>query len=111
MGYIPLFLTMGGGCMLFFLTVRITMLRKLNLQQELFAKLSQAHPELGLKSEELPDPDQILTAWKNTDQKNPISQSSLDLIRELKINRFQYNQLIKKAPYNWVAKISGFQAI
>ena len=97
--------------MLFFLTVRITMLRKLNLQQELFAKLSQAHPELGLKSEELPDPDQILIAWKNTDQKNPISQSSLDLIRELKINRFQYNQLIKKAPYNWVAKISGFQAI
>jgi len=111
MGYIPLFLTMGGACMLFFLTVRITMLRKLNLQRELFSKLSQEHPELGLKSEQLADPDQILTAWKNTDQKKPVSQASLDLIRELKINRFQYNQLIKKAPYNWVAKISGFQAI
>lgn len=111
MGYIPLFLTMGGACMLFFLTVRITMLRKLNLQHELYSKLSQAHPELGLKTENLIDPDQILTMWKNTDQKNPISQSSLDLIRELKINRFQYNQLIKKAPYNWVAKISGFQSI
>lgn len=97
--------------MLFFLTVRITMLRKLNLQRELFSKLSQEHPELGLKSEQLADPDQILTAWKNTDQKKPVSQASLDLIRELKINRFQYNQLIKKAPYNWVAKISGFQAI
>lgn len=97
--------------MLFFLTVRITMLRKLNLQHELFSKLSQEHPELGLKSEQLADPDQILTAWKNTDQKKPVSQASLDLIRELKINRFQYNQLIKKAPYNWVAKISGFQAI
>ncbi len=111
MGYIPLFLTMGGACMLFFLTVRITMLRKLNLQRELFSKLAQAHPELGLKSEELSDPDQILTIWKNTAQKNPISQSSLDLIRELKINRHQYNQLIKKAPYNWVSKISGFHAI
>lgn len=111
MGYIPLFLTMGGACMLFFMTVRITMMRKLALQRDLFSQLAKAHPELGLKSGELSDPEQILATWKNTDQKNPISQSSLDLIRELKVNRFQYNQLIKKAPYNWVAKISGFQTI
>jgi hypothetical protein len=34
-----------------------------------------------------------------------------EIIRELKINRYQYNNLIKKAPYNWIAKIGGFQPI
>jgi hypothetical protein len=111
MGYIPLFLTMGGACMLFFLTVRITMLRKLTLQRDLFSQLGKAHPELSIQSGELRDPDQIIASWKSAGQKSQISQSSLDIIRELKINRLQYNQLIKKAPYNWVAKISGFQPI
>lgn len=111
MGYIPLFLTIGGACLLFFLTVKTTMQRKLNLQKELLAQLALSHPDLGLVLGEISDPDMILEKWKNPESSVKVPKKSLELIRELKVNRLQYNQLIKKAPYNWVAKISGFQAI
>ncbi|MFL0683418.1 MAG: hypothetical protein ACJLTB_09360 [Algoriphagus aquaeductus] len=111
MGFIPLFLTMGGACLLFFLTVKNTLQKKLILQRELFAQLGNAHPELGLKSGELADPDKIMDSWKTAPEKKSVPQKSLDLIRELKVNRHQYNALIKKAPYNWVAAIGGFHAI
>ncbi|RIW15008.1 hypothetical protein D0X99_11180 [Algoriphagus lacus] len=111
MGYIPFFLTVGGACLLFFLTVKTTMQRKLNLQRELLSQLGLAHPELGLILGEITDPELAMEGlkMKNSDQKIP--KSSLELIRQLKVNKYQYNGLIKKAPYNWVAKIAGFQAI
>jgi hypothetical protein len=111
MGFIPLFLTAGGACLLFFLTVRISLLAKLNRQRTLGAQLGQAHPELGIGAEELVDPEKILGIWKAAEPKVNIAQSSLELIRELKINQYQYNRLIKKAPYNWVAAFGGFKAI
>lgn len=111
MGYIPLFLTMGGACLLFFLTVKTSLKRKLNLQRELIAQLSIKHPELGLTINELTDPELILEKLKTSTLKKDNIEDSLKLIRELKINRLQYNQFVKKAPYNWVAKLSGFQVI
>lgn len=111
MGFIPLFLTVGGACLLFFLTVKNTMQRKLNLQRELLSKLSLNHPELGLLLGEIADPESIFEGLKKSNPENKVSKKSLELIRQMKINKHQYNTLIKKAPYNWVAKISGFQAI
>ena len=111
MGFIPFFLTVGGACMLFFLTVKSTMQRKLNLQRELFSQLGLAHPELGLILGQVADPDLALSELKKTGESQNIPNSTHELIRQLKINRYQYNGLIKKAPYNWVAKIAGFQAI
>ncbi len=87
------------------------MLGKLSLQKELFSKLALAHPELGLILGQISDPDQIMKQWKSKEASKQISSEALELIRELKVNKFQYNQLIKKAPYNWVAKISGLQPI
>lgn len=111
MGYIPLFLTLGGACLLFFLTVKTTMQRKLNLQRELLSQLGLTHPELGLNLGEITDPEVALEELKKKSLDIKIPKSSLELIRQLKINKYQYNGLIKKAPYNWVAKIAGFQAI
>lgn len=111
MGFIPLFLTVGGACLLFFLTVKNTMQRKLNLQRELLSKLGLAHPEIGLILGEIADPDTVLDTLRKSTPLEKISKKSLEIIRQLKINKYQYNALIKKAPYNWVAKISGFQAI
>lgn len=111
MGFIPFFLTVGGACMLFFLTVKTTMQRKLSLQRELLSQLGLAHPELGLVPGHITDPDLALNDLKKTGESQKIPESSHEIIRQLKINRYQYNGLIKKAPYNWVAKISGFQAI
>lgn len=87
------------------------MQRKLNLQKELFSKLALAHPELGLILGQIADPDQVMDSWKKSENTKKIPAKSLELIRELRVNRMQFNQLIAKAPYNWVAKVSGFQAI
>ena len=111
MGFIPIFLTMGGACLLFFLTVRTTMQRKLNLQREISSKLALAHPELEIVLGEMANPDLISDKWKVNHQDKKIPKKSLELMRTLKVNRLQYNQLIKKAPYNWVAKISGYSPI
>jgi hypothetical protein len=111
MGFIPLFLTGGGACLLFFLTVRSSLLAKITHHRTLGAQLGLAHPELGIGGEELVDPEKILGIWKAAEPKATIAQGSLDLIRELKINQYQYNRLIKKAPYNWVAAFGGFKAI
>ncbi len=111
MGFIPLFITAGGACLLFFLTVRNTLLRKLKQQRELSENLNLLSPELGLDSVEFPDPDKVLEKWKNQDSPKEITKEMANIIRELKINRYQYNRLIKKAPYNWIAKIGGFQPI
>lgn len=111
MGFIPLFITAGGACLLFFLTVRNNLLRKLNLQKELTANLNQSSPELGLVPGEIAKPEEILEKWKNQTPSKEITKDMGNILRELKVNRYQYNQLIKKAPYNWVAKIGGFQPI
>lgn len=111
MGFIPLFITAGGACLLFFLTVRNNLLRKLKQQKELSANLNLLSPELGLDSGEIAEPDKVLEKWKDQNSPKKITKEMANIIRELKINKYQYNRLIKKAPYNWVAKIGGFQPI
>lgn len=111
MGFIPLFLTASGACLLFFLTVKNAMQRKLNLQRELLSKVGIDHPELGLILGELADPEAVLESLRKSNQDQKVPKKSLEIIRQLKINKYQYNNLIKKAPYNWVAAISNFQPI
>lgn len=106
-----MFITLGGACILFFLTVKNSMQRKLNLQRELVSKLGLNHPELGLILGEITDPDTVLDRLKTSNPENKISRKSLEIVRQMKVNQHQYNSLIKKAPYNWVAALSGFQAI
>jgi hypothetical protein len=111
MGFIPLFLTASGACMLFFLTVRQYMLGKLTIQRNLASQLAQAHPEMGIAAGELINPEKIQKLLKEESAENTIPQSSIELLRAMKINQYQFNALIKKAPYNWVAAFGGFKAI
>ena len=83
----------------------------LNLQQNLLAQLGVAHPELGVTPGKLLDLEEIQRILKNTAAEKSIPQSSIEALRALKVNRHQFNALIKKAPYNWVATIGGFKAI
>lgn len=110
MGFIPIFITMGGACLLFFLTVRTTMQRKLVAHKEYLFNLKSKYPDIGdaLNSQNMENIGQLILK-SSPDQKLP--NKTVELIKGLKVNRVQYNQLIKKAPYNWVAKISGFQRI
>jgi hypothetical protein len=111
MGYIPLFITMGGACLLFFFTVKNSMQRKLNFQRELLASISLDHPDIGLIQGELADPDEVHLRLKKLSSNQPLSEKNLEIIRQLKVNRYQYNTLIQKAPYTWVAKLSNYQPI
>lgn len=111
MGYIPLFLTVGGACLLFFMTVSNTLKRKLQAQAALWEKLATLNPELSNSLGSSPNLDTIIQDWKKSESTTAFTEESLRVIRELKINRIQYNELIKKAPYNWVAAFGGFKAI
>ena len=97
--------------MLFFLTVRNSLRAKLILQQNLLAQLGVAHPELGVTPGKLLDLEEIQRILKSSAAEKSIPQSSIEALRALKVNRHQFNALIKKAPYNWVATIGGFKAI
>ena len=57
------------------------------------------------------DPDVLTQALKNKQLEKGIAEKALAIIRDLKVNRIQYNTLLKKAPYNWVGTIAGFQKI
>ncbi len=87
------------------------MLGKLILQRNLASQLAQAHPELGIASGELINPEKIQELLKEKAPQNSIPQSSLEQLRAMKVNQYQFNALIKKAPYNWVAAFGGFKAI
>ena len=111
MGFIPLFLTASGACLLFFLTVRHYMLGKITFQRNLASQLAQAHPELGIVAVELINSEKIQKLLKDESAQKAIPQSSIELLRAMKINQYQYNRLIKKSPYNWVAAFGGFKEI
>ncbi|WP_040302869.1 hypothetical protein [Algoriphagus machipongonensis] len=87
------------------------MQRKLNLQRELSSKLGLNHPELEIILGQIVIPEEISKKWKSIHPDKKLPKKSRELIQALKINRIQYNQLIKKAPYNWVAKASGYSPI
>ncbi|WP_339866525.1 hypothetical protein [uncultured Algoriphagus sp.] len=111
MGFIPLFIMLGGGALLFYLTVKNALQRKLNSQKELLFKLNSLNPALGILVNDSSDPDLLIAALKERQLEKGIAEKALKIIRDLKVNRIQYNQLLKKAPYNWVGKIARFQAI
>ena len=111
MGFIPLFIMLGGGALLFYLTVKNALQRKLNNQKELLFKLNSLNPELGILVEDSSDPDLLIVALKEKQLKKNTAKEALQIIRDLKVNRIQYNALLKKAPYNWVGKIAGLQKI
>lgn len=87
------------------------MLGKLTLQRNLASQLSQAHPGLGMEAGELLNPEKIQKLLKEESTEKAIPQSSIELLRAMKVNQYQFNALIKKAPYNWVAAFGGFKAI
>ncbi len=102
---------LGGGALLFYLTVKNALQRKLNSQKELLFKLNSLNPALGILVNDSSDPDLLIAALKERQLEKGIAEKALKIIRDLKVNRIQYNQLLKKAPYNWVGKIARFQAI
>jgi len=111
MGFIPIFLTMTGALVLFFLTVKNTLQQKVNFQKELLFKLKGLHPELTAVFGKKENPEELMAILQAEKIKNELSSEAKKLLKEMKINKHHFNQLIAKRPYKWIAKLSGFQAI
>lgn len=111
MGFIPIFITASGACLLFFLTVLKNLRKKMDRQKELFAWMGSVYPQLELQTNHFQNPEQVVEKLKIITPSVQISKEAAEVIREMKINQYQFNKLIKKSPYNWIAKIMGFQPI
>jgi len=111
MGFIPIFIVLGGFSLLFFFTVKTALQRKVSYQKELLVQLNSLNPALGILVEDSSDPDLLIVALKEKQLEKGTAEKALKIIRDLKVNRIQYNALLKKPPYNWVGTIARFQKI
>lgn len=75
MGFIPLFIMLGGGALLFYLTVKNALQRKLNNQKELLFKLNSLNPALGILVNDTSDPDLLISALKEKQLEKGIAES------------------------------------
>lgn len=122
MGFIPIITTLSAAIILFFLTVNISLNSKkekiLNLQKEIIQALSH----LGL----LDDPLEVnqlnhllklRTIFTNAKAKvgKPKAAEFVESVqgpyRNLKLTLLQYNNIVEKRPYSFVAKVMGHKIL
>ena len=75
----------------------------------LIADLKISHRKRNINSSQ--NSPLTIKLLKDESAEKAIPQSSIELLRAMKVNQYQFNALIKKAPYNWVAAFGGFKAI
>lgn len=118
MGFLPIIITLAGFIGLFFLVVNQSIISKkkaiLNIQGELLKGLEKfgfdLKKESGLTHQNFQMIDQEYQKAKS--ELNPQNQKSFEVsikpeYQLLKITVSQYNKLIKKRPYSFVAKSMG----
>jgi len=118
MGYLPIIITLAGFITLFFLVVNQSMVAKkktvLQIQLAFFEgleKLRFAHKkEVGLKSDTIKMIESEYNKAKSI--LSPKSESIFEneirpVFQSLKVTISQYNKLIEKKPYSFVAKVMG----
>jgi hypothetical protein len=122
MGFIPIILTMGGAILLFFMAVHQSMIAKKNailrLQAAIFDGFRVFGAHLSLEPAISPGVvDQIDEVFRTlnakADAKNNAQFEAKVKIpyRDMKVTIDQYNRLVKKKPYSFVAKAMGHRAI
>jgi hypothetical protein len=118
MGYLPIIITLSGFIGLFFLVVNQSMIAKkkaiLQIQQALFEgfeRLGFAHKrEIGLHPEAFKTIEaQYQKAKSHEGSTNgPLFKNEIQpVFQSFKITISQYNKLITKKPYSFVAKLMG----
>ena len=122
MGYIPLIIILAALVALFFMVVNNTLNSKktaiLNYQDSIIEGLSKlgnqinADRTLDLKTLELIE-SEFRKAKTNLNEKNQVTfEKEVRLpYQSLKIIKAQYNKLIGKKPYSFVATLMGHKAI
>lgn len=122
MGFIPIILTMSGAILLFFMAVNQSFLAKKNTILKLQQELLERFRALGKDLAEQPDiatpiPDQIddgfhfLRSHLAGKEDARFEREVKAPYRDMKVTIDQYNRLVKKKPYSFVAKLMGHKAI
>lgn len=109
MGFIPIFLTLGGFIFLFIIVVSTSIKNKKKVFEKSFENLKTSlniKEELVANRENLAYLERLHLQKKDTDRLN--SKSNLS---QAKLFLFQYNRLLKKKPYSFVAILTGNQPI
>ncbi|GGZ27083.1 hypothetical protein GCM10007049_19820 [Echinicola pacifica] len=104
MGFVPIFVTLGGFIFLFFMVVNKSITRKKLQYKSTLESLSQT---LGSSDNTL-NLDAISKSLASHPQSSTETQH---LHGKAKLYRHQYNQLIETMPYKIVAKIAGHELI
>lgn len=122
MGFIPIILTMGGAILLFFMAVNQSLLAKKSAMIQLQKGIIEAFRRFG---KDYPTQESFSTAGlslidegyralnSGVDIKNNVNFEAEVRIpyRDLKVTIDQYNRLVRKKPYSFVAKVMGHKAI
>lgn len=122
MGFIPIFITLGGAVMLFMMVVNITLKTKKNQVFNLQTKVLEAMQKIGGKEVmDLKLDATDITAMKATylQVKNKLKDNERELFEKeikkpfqtAKLIKSQYNELLKKKPYSIVAKTLGYNVM
>ena len=118
MGYLPIIITLSCFIGLFFLGVNQSLIAKKNsllqIQQAFFNDLEKfgiVHKkEVGLDAAILKKIDEEFAKAKSENSpkgKSPFETEVRPIFQSLKITVSQYNKLIVKKPYSFVAKMMG----
>lgn len=112
MGFIPIFLTLGGFVLLFIMVVNQTLKTKkeqVHLAYQALIKLLDKVPPRGNSS----SPEDY--SWLDLPQNTGLPEDKKELYKKrlaiTKLKRHQYNQLIQTKPYSFIAKMMGYSSI
>jgi hypothetical protein len=123
MGFIPIFLYLGGFIFLFMMVVANNLKNKRLLYQKSFGQLvsnlreldedltMQTTPLEKLKLGEVERYYQSLKINANEERLAFLKQKVKPTLAQTKLHLYWYNKLIKAKPYNFVAKIMGYSPI
>ncbi|SNS21927.1 hypothetical protein SAMN06295967_105157 [Belliella buryatensis] len=117
MGFIPIFLTLGGATMLFMMVVRQSFVNKKQQFDSLLESVVVGLSKISGKPACNADLASIQASIQEVKTKlNTANLTEYDTfvkspLNQAKLIRLQHNQLITKKPYSFVAKIFGYKAI
>lgn len=109
MGFIPIFLTLGGFIFLFIIVVSTSIKNKKKEFEKSFDSLKES---LGIKNYLNADRENLsYLEGLHLHKMEAERQTSKVALSQTKLYLFQYNRLLKKKPYSFVATLTGHQPI
>ncbi|KEO72371.1 hypothetical protein [Anditalea andensis] len=109
MGFIPIFLTLGGFVFLFTIVVSTSIKNKRKAFDMSFDKLKES---LSLKEDMIASRESLVRLENEYLSKKEADRiPSKVALSQTKLYLFQYNRLLKKRPYSFVASLIGYHPI